>query len=100
VAQAFEQLCLLKEARQNVQRDMEDKEVTLGIGVHNVNLTKESPGISYKPGKAYTVGPTDHHSSFQFFVIPNTRRRPSKPGQGVFLPEKVIFVACTIFYWY
>jgi len=49
VAKAFEQLCLLKEARNNVQRDLEDKQVTLGIGVHNENLTKESPGISFKP---------------------------------------------------
>jgi len=49
VAKAFEQLCLLKEARNNVQRDLEDKQVTLGIGIHNENLTKESPGISFKP---------------------------------------------------
>jgi len=49
VQQAFEQLCLLKEARQNLQRDLEDKTVTLGIGVHNSGLTVHSPGISFKP---------------------------------------------------
>jgi len=49
VQQAFEQLCLLKEARQNLQKDLEDKTVTHGIGIHNHGLTPESPGISYKP---------------------------------------------------
>ena len=29
VAKAFEQLCLLKEARNNVQRDLEDKQVVI-----------------------------------------------------------------------
>jgi len=49
VQQAFEQLCLLKEARQNLQRDLEDKTVAHGIGTHNAGLTPASPGISFKP---------------------------------------------------
>jgi len=49
VQQAFEQLCLLKEARQNLQKDLEDKTVTLGIGIHNSGLTPAAPGISFKP---------------------------------------------------
>jgi len=49
VQQAFEQLCLLKEARQNLQRDLEDKTVTHGIGIHNSGLTPAAPGISFKP---------------------------------------------------
>lgn len=49
VAKAFEQLCLLKEARNNIQRDLEDKQVSLGIGVHNEQLNQQAPGISYKP---------------------------------------------------
>jgi len=49
VQQAFEQLCLLKEARQNLQKDLEDKTVTQGIGIHNAGLTPAAPGISFKP---------------------------------------------------
>jgi len=49
VQQAFEQLCLLKEARQNLNKDLEDKTVTHGIGTHNAGLTPAAPGISFKP---------------------------------------------------
>ncbi|CAD5111997.1 DgyrCDS1249 [Dimorphilus gyrociliatus] len=49
IAQSFEQLCVLQEARQEVRKDLEDKYVALGIDVDQYNLTEESSCISYKP---------------------------------------------------
>lgn len=49
VADAFEQLCLLQEARQQVQADLQDKNIALGIDIDQYNLSDRSPNISYKP---------------------------------------------------
>jgi len=49
VGEAFEQLCLLQEARQQVQADLQDKNIALGIDVDQYNLTDRSSQISYKP---------------------------------------------------
>jgi len=49
VSEAFEQLCLLQEARQQVQADLQDKNIALGIDVDQYNLTDRSSQISYKP---------------------------------------------------
>ena len=47
--ESFEQLCLLQEARQQLQADLQDKNVALGIDVDQYNLTDRSQSISYKP---------------------------------------------------
>lgn len=49
VSEAFEQLCLLQEARQQLQEDLQDKNMALDTDVDQYNLTDKSPGISYKP---------------------------------------------------
>ena len=49
IHQAFEQLCVLQEARQQVLADLQDKNVALGIDVDQYNLTDESSEISFKP---------------------------------------------------
>ncbi|XP_050400773.1 tektin-2 [Patella vulgata] len=49
VSDSFEQLCLLQEARQQVQADLQDKNIALGIDIDQYNLTDRSPNISYKP---------------------------------------------------
>lgn len=49
IDEAFEQLCLLQEARQQVLLDLQDKNIALGIDIDQYNLTENSPGISYKP---------------------------------------------------
>jgi tektin-2 len=46
---AFEQLCLLQEARQQIQADLQDKNIALGIDVDQYNLTDRSSNISFKP---------------------------------------------------
>ncbi|XP_076439938.1 tektin-2-like [Babylonia areolata] len=49
IGESFEQLCLLQEARQQVQADLQDKNIALGIDVDQYNLTDRSSQISYKP---------------------------------------------------
>lgn len=49
IGDSFEQLCLLQEARQQVQADLQDKNIALGIDIDQYNLTDRSPLISYKP---------------------------------------------------
>ena len=49
IGEGFEQLCLLQEARQQLQADLQDKNIALGIDVDQYNLTDRSPNISYKP---------------------------------------------------
>jgi len=49
VSEAFEQLCLLQEARQQVIADLQDKNIALGIDVDQYNLTEKSGNISFKP---------------------------------------------------
>ncbi|XP_013390065.1 tektin-2-like [Lingula anatina] len=48
-SEAFEQLCLLQEARQQIIMDLQDKNIALGIDVDQYNLTERSPLISFKP---------------------------------------------------
>lgn len=49
IDEAFEQLCVLQEARQQVLADLQDKNIALEIDVDQYNLTEEAPRISYKP---------------------------------------------------
>lgn len=49
ISESFEQLCLLQEARQQVQADLQDKNIALGIDIDQYNLTDKSAHISYKP---------------------------------------------------
>ncbi|XP_046561496.1 tektin-2-like [Haliotis rubra] len=49
VNESFEQLCLLQEARQQLQADLQDKNIALGIDIDQYNLTDRSPNISFKP---------------------------------------------------
>ncbi|ESO88252.1 hypothetical protein LOTGIDRAFT_193495 [Lottia gigantea] len=49
VSDSFEQICLLQEARQQIQADLQDKNIALGIDIDQYNLTDRSPNISYKP---------------------------------------------------
>lgn len=49
ISEAFEQLCLLQEARQQIQADLQDKNIALGIDIDQYNLSETSPNISYKP---------------------------------------------------
>ena len=49
IGEGFEQLCLLQEARQQLQADLQDKNIALGIDVEQYNLTDRSPNISFKP---------------------------------------------------
>ncbi|XP_041359465.1 tektin-2-like [Gigantopelta aegis] len=49
INESFEQLCLLQEARQQVQADLQDKNIALGIDIDQYNLSDKSPNISFKP---------------------------------------------------
>ncbi len=49
IDEAFEQICVLQEARQQILADLQDKNIALEIDVDQYNLTEESPGISFKP---------------------------------------------------
>jgi tektin-2 len=49
IGDSFEQLCLLQEARQQLQADLQDKNLALGIDVDQYNLLDRSPQISFKP---------------------------------------------------
>ncbi|KAL3869713.1 hypothetical protein ACJMK2_042364 [Sinanodonta woodiana] len=49
ISESFEQLCLLQEARQQLQADLQDKNIALGIDIDQYNLTDRSSNISYKP---------------------------------------------------
>ncbi len=49
INESFEQLCLLQEARQQVQADLQDKNLAFGIDIDQYNLTDRSSQISFKP---------------------------------------------------
>ncbi|CAH1255246.1 TEKT2 [Branchiostoma lanceolatum] len=49
IDEAFEQICLLQEARQQLHADLRDKSEALGIDQEVYHLTNDSPGISFKP---------------------------------------------------
>ncbi len=48
VDEAFDQLLLLQEARQQVLKDLQDKNDTIEIDEEQYKLTKECPGVSFK----------------------------------------------------
>jgi tektin-2 len=49
IDEAFEQMCRLQEARQQVLADLQDKNVAMEIDIDQYNLTENSPSISFKP---------------------------------------------------
>jgi len=49
ISEQFEQLCLLQEARQQIQADLQDKNIAQEIDIDQYNLTDKSSQISYKP---------------------------------------------------
>ncbi|XP_041347071.1 LOW QUALITY PROTEIN: tektin-B1-like, partial [Gigantopelta aegis] len=49
INESFEQLCLLQEAQQQVQVDLQDKNIALGIDIDQYNLSDKFPNISFKP---------------------------------------------------
>ncbi|BFZ00180.1 hypothetical protein BsWGS_03219 [Bradybaena similaris] len=49
ISDSFEQLCLLQEARQQIQADLQDKNTGLAIDIDQYNLSERSPNISFKP---------------------------------------------------
>lgn len=48
-AEAFEQISVLQEARQQILADLQDKNIALGIDIDQHALAEQSPCISYKP---------------------------------------------------
>ena len=48
-AEAFEQMCVLQEARQQLLEDLQDKNIALQIDVGQHTLKEQSPSVSYKP---------------------------------------------------
>ncbi|BFZ16999.1 hypothetical protein BsWGS_20038 [Bradybaena similaris] len=49
ISDSFEQLCLLQEARQHVQSDLEEKTIAMDIDIDQYNLSDRSSGITFKP---------------------------------------------------
>lgn len=49
ISEAFEQLVRLQEARQQIQSELQDKNIAMGIDIDQYNLSHTSPNISYKP---------------------------------------------------
>ena len=54
VSQAFEQLCLLREARQQLAADLRDKTEAKGIDTYCKELTINSPDICLQPNPTRT----------------------------------------------
>jgi hypothetical protein len=63
INESFEQLCLLQEARQQVQADLQDKNIALGIDIDQYNLTDKSSQISYKPDSMRVPKGSEQHIS-------------------------------------
>lgn len=48
VDEAFEQMVLLKEARQQILLDLQDKHAAMDIDIQQYKLTHTCPGVSFK----------------------------------------------------
>jgi tektin-2 len=49
IDEAFEQLCLLQEIRQQIVTDLQNKNITLEIDIEQYNITVDSNGVTFKP---------------------------------------------------
>lgn len=66
IDEAFEQLCLLQDIRQQIVTDLQNKNITLEIDTEQYNITIDSNGVTFKPdptrspkGLAYAITPID-----------------------------------------
>lgn len=89
IDEAFEQLCVLQEARQQILADLQDKNVALEIDVDQYNLTEESPGISFKPDPTRVPKGSTTPQQWEDFSRYNKERAEAEMGASRRLREAI-----------
>ena len=87
--QAFDQLLVLQEARQEVLRDLRDKAVALGIDVDQYNLTEDMApgGLSFKPDPCRIAPGTTTPQQWEDYSRYNRDRADAEIGASQRLRE-------------
>jgi tektin-2 len=86
-AQAFEQICLLQEARQQIRKDLQDKVEALSIDTTQRNLNQFSHGISFKPDPLRVPKGSTTPQEWDDFSMYNKNRADAEMAASVKLRE-------------
>ncbi|CAH8544859.1 unnamed protein product [Schistosoma turkestanicum] len=96
VDEAFEQMILLKEARQQVLRDLQDKNTAMDIDVEQYKLGPTSPGVSYKPNPTRIPKGTTTPQQWEEFTRYNWQRAQAEIRSGQRLREAIYNTLCQV----
>jgi len=89
ISEAFEQLCLLREARQQLQNDQKDKTEAQSIDQTCHGLNNNSSGISYKPNPTRVLKESTTPESWHQFSEYNKKRAEAEMKASVALREAI-----------
>jgi tektin-2 len=87
IDEAFEQICLLQEARQQIIADLQDKNQAMGIDIDQYNLNEQSSNISFKPNPCRVPKGSTTPQQWDDFTRYNIERARAEMGSSQRLRE-------------
>nr|VZI28578.1 unnamed protein product [Spirometra erinaceieuropaei] len=92
VDEAYDQLLLLQEVRQQVLKDLQDKNETIDIDIEQYKLVPSCPGVSYKVNPTRVPKGTTTLKQWEDFTRYNWQRAEAEIGASERLREAIFYV--------
>uniref|UniRef100_A0A0X3PMV0 Tektin n=1 Tax=Schistocephalus solidus TaxID=70667 RepID=A0A0X3PMV0_SCHSO len=92
VDEAYDQLLLLQEVRQQVLKDLQDKNETIDIDIEQYKLVPSCPGVSYKVNPTRVPKGTTTLKQWEDFTRYNWQRTEAEIGASERLREAIFYV--------
>ncbi|CAH8613840.1 unnamed protein product [Schistosoma curassoni] len=96
VDEAFEQMVLLKEARQQILLDLQDKHAAMDIDIQQYKLTHTCPGVSFKLNPTRIPKGTTTPQQWEEFTRYNWQRAQAEIRSGRRLREAIYLTLCQV----
>uniref|UniRef100_A0A095AJI3 Tektin n=1 Tax=Schistosoma haematobium TaxID=6185 RepID=A0A095AJI3_SCHHA len=96
VDEAFEQIVLLKEARQQILLDLQDKHAAMDIDIQQYKLTHTCPGVSFKLNSTRIPKGTTTPQQWEEFTRYNWRRAQAEIRSGQRLRGAIYLTLCQV----
>ncbi|KAH8873231.1 Tektin-2 [Schistosoma japonicum] len=96
VDEAFEQIILLKEAKQQVLLDLQDKHTAMEIDIQQYKLRPTCPGVSFKPNPTRIPKTTTTPQQWEEFTRYNWQRAQAEIYSGQRLREAIYQTICQV----
>uniref|UniRef100_A0A8C7SIH1 Tektin n=1 Tax=Oncorhynchus mykiss TaxID=8022 RepID=A0A8C7SIH1_ONCMY len=97
ISKAFEQLCCLKEAHQQLTFDLSNKTEALDVDLSCLSLTDRSPDISFKPDPTHVPISASTHQEWEQFTHYNVTRAEEEMQASLQLRETMTSTRIQVF---